>query len=453
MTALLERWFRLSAAGTTIRREIVAGATTFVTLSYILFVQPVVLGACGMDPGGVLFATCVASAAACFLMAWWANYPVALAPGMGSNFFFAYTVCLGMGFTWQQALAANAISGAVCLVLVLSRFREQVLAALPLSLRLAIAAGIGLLIAIVGFRWGGLLAPHPVTYVQLGNLRSPVALLALGGLALSAILWTRGVPGAILLGILASAAAGVLATRALGLDPPLAGLHGIAGPPPSPAGTAFALDFAGLFARPAAEWGEVLLVLLVLDLFDPVGTLVGLGQKARLLDAAGNLPRAKGAFAADAVGTVLGAVLGTSTITSYAESAAGISAGGRTGLTAVVTGILLLLALVFTPLFASIGGGVPAGSEVFYPVLAPVLILIGAMMLGPVRHLEWDDPFEAVPAFLAILVMPLSLSITDGLAFGVIASSLLALAGGRPRRAPLLLHGLAALFVARYAWL
>lgn len=448
----LERRFRLTESGTTVRREVTAGLTTFATLSYILFVQPTVLGAAGMDPGGVLFATCVASAVACFLMAAWTNYPIALAPGMGTNFFFAFTVCLGMGFSWQQALAANLVAGAAFLALSATRFREAILEAMPAHLKHAVAAGIGLLIALVGLEWGGIVVAHPVTYVQLGDLGQPVALLTLFGLAAGAILLVRRAMGALLIGIVATAAVGWGASRAFALEVPLVRFAGLVGAPPSPS-AAFALDFAGLFARPVEDWLAVLAVLLLLDLFDTIGTLVGVGQRAGLLRD-GRLPRARGALGADAAGTVLGSLLGTSTVTSYVESAAGVSAGGRTGLVAVVVGLCMLLALVFTPLLAALGAGVEVADGVLrYPVLAPTLILVGALMATSLRQVEWDDPALAVPAFLTVAIIPLSFSITEGIAWGFVATSVLDLARRGERRVSWIVHAFAVVFVLRYVLL
>jgi AGZA family xanthine/uracil permease-like MFS transporter len=452
----LEERFGLRAAGTTVRREVIAGLSTFVALSYILFVQPAVLGAAGMDAGGVLFATCVAAALGCFAMAALANYPIALAPAMGHNVFFAFTVCGAMGFTWQEALAANLLAGLAFLALSGCGFREAVLHALPGGLVFSIAAGIGLLIALVGLEWAGLVVDHPVLLVQLGDLSAPTALLSLFGLAACSVLLVRRVPGALLFGVLATTVVAAVATAALDLEPVLARIGGVAGAPPSPAKTAFALDFGGLFARPVADWLSVIAVFLVLDLFDSVGTLVGVADRAGLL-VDGRLPRARGALAADAAGTVTGALLGTSTVTSYVESAAGVSAGGRTGLTAVVVGMCLLLSLFFSPAIEAIGAGVNVGTisepVLRYPVLAPVLVLVGVMMMGAVRRVDWEEAGEAIPAFLTIVVMQLTVSITEGIAWGCISWSLLSLARGRARRESPVLHALAVLFVLRYLFL
>lgn len=447
--------FRLEEHGTTVGREVLAGVVTFCTLSYILFVQPAVLSNTGMDPEGVLFATCVASAFACLLMGLLANYPVALAPGMGSNFLFAFTVCLTMGWPWEQALAANGLAGMIFLVLTFTGFRERVMHALPEGLRYAIGVGIGLLIATVGFRWGGLTTPAPATHVALADLHAPVPVLTLVGLAITAALVARKVPGAILIGIVITAAVGAFVAHP---DPEVTRFlveieaGEIIGAPPTPEATAAKLDVAGLFARPFADWLTVLLVFFFLDLFDTVGTLVGVGEQAGLLKD-GKLVRARGAFLADAAGTVAGSVLGTSTVTSYVESAAGVTSGGRTGLVAVTCAACFLLALFFAPLLTAIGAGVEVAGVTYYPVLAPVLILIGALMTGAVRRVAWDDPVEAIPCFLTIIVMPLSLSITDGIAWGLMSASLLRIVTGRAKEMAWLMHALAAALLARELWL
>ena len=453
---LLERRFHLREAGTSLRREVVAGLVTFATLSYILFVQPTVMGAAGMDRGGALFATCVASALACFLMAWWANHPFALAPAMGHNFYFAYVVCGSMGFRWQEALAANLLAGLAFLALVPTGLRERVMEAVPPALRSGIAAGIGMLIALIGLEWSGIVVDHPATLVQLGDLSEPLCLLSIFGLALCAALLVARVPAALLLGMLGTAAVGWLASRVFALEPALVSVHGVVGDVPSPAATAFQLDFAGLFRHPLPEWLTVLCVFLFLDLFDTVGSLLGLGRKAGVLED-GRLPRARGAFAADAVGTAAGACLGTSTVTSYVESAAGIAAGGRTGLTAAVVGTLFLLALFFAPLVEVVGAGVVVASgdaEVLrYPVIAPVLVIVGALMMGALADVAWEDGAQAVPAFLTAFLMPLTFSITEGIAWGFIATSLLSLVPGARVQAGPLVHVFALLFVLRYAFL
>jgi AGZA family xanthine/uracil permease-like MFS transporter len=456
MKGTFEHLFKIDAAGSTVGREAVAGLTTFATLSYILFVQPAVLAnpAVGMDADGVLFATCVASAAACFLMAWWTNYPFALAPAMGHNFFFAFTVCIALGFRWQEALAANLIAGLAFLILTPTGFREHVMDTLPGALKGGIAAGIGLLIALVGLEWGGIVVDHPATLIGLGDLGRPVALLALFGLVLNGILLAARVPGALLIGILGTALAGWAASEVFALDPALVSVSEIVGAPPSPVETAFRLDFVGLFSHSWDVFLTVIVIFFFLDLFDSVGSLVGLGQQAGLMKG-GRLPRARGALAADASGTVIGAVLGTSSITSYVESTAGIAVGGRTGLVAVVVGLCFIVALFLNPLIHAIGAGVMVATEpnlvVAYPVVAPVLILIGAFMMRSLKDVDWPDPCEAIPAFLTAIVMPLTFSITEGIAWGFVSYSILSLV--RRRRAPIAVHVIAVLFVLRYVFL
>jgi AGZA family xanthine/uracil permease-like MFS transporter len=440
---MLDRFFRLKANGTTVRREMGAGLTTFVTMSYIVFVQPVVLGAAGMDAGAVMTATCLASAFATLLMGCLANYPIALAPGMGHNFFFTYTVVLALGYTWQQALGAVFLSGSLFVLLAFVGFRERLLDAVPAALRHGIAAGIGLLIALVGFEWGGIVVGSPATLVQLGSLTAPPTLLTLLGLSVTAVLLVWRLRAAILLGILATLGAG-LATG-------LVQFEGMVGRPPSLAATFLELDIAGALRTGMLS---VIFVFFFLDLFDTVGTLIGVGQEAGLVREDGTLPRAPHALLADALGTVSGALLGTSTVTSYVESAAGVSAGGRTGLAACVTAVLLLLAIFCSPLVGMIGRGVPAADgRTLYPLVAPALILVGSLMVRSAARIDWSDPTEAIPGFLTILVMPLTFSITEGIAFGFIAYTLLKAVTGRLRRVPLLIAVFAVLFVARYVFL
>ena len=437
----LEKRFALREHQTTVGREALAGLTTFLTMAYIIFVQPAVLSACGMDFGAVLVATCLSTAFASALMAFLANYPIAVAPAMGHNFFFAYSVVLGMKVPWQVALGAVAIAGTIFILAAGIGLREKLITAIPTSIKHAIAAGIGLLIATVGLQWAGLVVASPGTLVTLGDLHSRPVLLAVFGLTLTAILMARAVPGALLWGILASTVAG--------LPFGIVRYQGFAGAPPSIAPTLLKLDIMG-----ALDPGmiTVVSVFFFLALFDSVGTLVGVGEQAGLMRD-GTLPRARQALLADAIGTVAGAGLGTSTVTAYIESGAGVAAGGRTGLTSLVTAALFLLALFLNPLVKMIGGGYTAGQVTLYPVIAPPLVLVGTMMMGGLRHVRWDDPTESIPAFLTLIVMPLAVSITEGVAFGVIAYVVLKAAAGRAREAHPLLYVFAALFLARYAFL
>jgi len=439
---MLERLFHLSANRTSVRTEVVAGVTTFLTMAYIIFVQPTVLSAAGMDFGAVLAATCIASGIATLLMGLLANYPIAVAPAMGHNFFFAYTVVLSMKVPWQIALGAVAIAGAIFILTAGVGFREKLITAIPESLKHAMAVGIGLLIALIGLEWAGLVVDSPGTLVTLGQLDAPASLLALFGLVVMAVLMARRVPGALLIGMLASAGVGLVTG--------LVRYHGVVSPPPSLAPTFLQLDVAGALAPSMVP---VIFVFFFLALFDSVGTLVGVSSQAGLMRGH-TLPRAKQALLSDAVGTVIGAGLGTSTVTAYIESSTGVAAGGRTGLANVVTAGLFFLSLFFFPLVQMIGGGVPAdGGRVLYPVVAPALVLVGTMMMPGVRAIVWTDPTEAIPAFLTIVMMPLAVSITDGIAFGFIAYAALKLATARGREAHWMVYLFAVLFVLRYAFL
>jgi AGZA family xanthine/uracil permease-like MFS transporter len=439
---MLQRLFRLKENGTDIRTEIVAGVTTFMTLSYIIFVQPTVLSACGMDFGAVLAATCVASAAATFLMGLYANYPIALAPGMGQNFFFTYTVVLQMGIAWEKALGAVFISGVLFLVLSLFGFREKLINGMPDSLKEAIAVGIGLFIAMIGFQWSGVVVASSGSIVGLGDMHSRPVLLSVFGIVVTIVLAAVRVRGALLWGI--------LATMLAGLPLGVVTYNGVLGRVPSLAPTLLKLDIPGAFDLGLAS---VIFVFFFLALFDSVGTLIGVSNQAGLL-VNGKLPRAREALAADAFGSVAGSVLGTSTVTAYVESAAGVSEGGRTGLANVVTGMLMLAGLFFYPLSRMIGDGykMADGSRI-YPVVAPALIVVGSMMLRNVRRIRWDDATEAIPAFLTMTIMPFAFSITEGIAFGFISYALLKLVTGRGREVHGLVYLFAVLFVLRYVFL
>jgi adenine/guanine/hypoxanthine permease len=439
---MIQRLFKLKENNTNVKTEVMAGITTFMTLSYIIFVQPTVLSACGMDFGSVMVATCVASALATFLMGFYANYPIALAPGMGQNFFFAYTVVLQMGVAWQKALGAVFISGILFLALSFFGFREKLIDSIPDSLKEAIAVGIGLFIAMIGFQWAGIVVGSSGTLVSLGSLHQAPVLISLFGLILTIVLVTARIRGAILWGILATALAG--------LPFGVVKYHGIIGSIPSFSPTFLKLDIPGAFNLGLLS---VIFVFFFLALFDSVGTLIGVSSQAGLL-VNGKLPRAREALSADAFGSVSGALMGTSTITAYVESATGVAAGGRTGLTNIVTGLLMLASLCLYPLCRMAGDGVKlANGFQIYPVIAPALIVVGSMMLRNVRRIGWDDATEAIPAFLTIVVMPFAFSITEGIAFGFISYSLLKLVSRRHREVPVLVYIFAALFVVRYIFL
>jgi AGZA family xanthine/uracil permease-like MFS transporter len=442
----LERLFHVRARGSSLSREIVGGLTTFVTMSYVVFVHPAVLGIAGIDAGAVMTATCVAAAFATALMGVWANYPIAVAPAMGHNFYFALVVCGpaaagGLGVPWPLALGANFLAGCAFLALTLTGVRERLLDAIPPPLKHAIAVGIGLLIALVGFEWGGLVRAAPGTLLTLGDLHAPPVVLAAAGTLLTAALLARGFRGAILVGTLATAVAAVAA----GLLP----YRGLVAAPPSLAPTFARLDVAGAL-RP--DLLPVIAVLFFLGLFDTIGTLVGVAGEGGLL-VGGRLERAREAMATDAIGTMVGTVLGTSTVTAYVESAAGVAAGARTGLASLVTAACLLAALVLSPLARLAGQGIPLGGATLYPVVAPALIVVGSFMVRGVSRIDFTDPPGGIAAFLMIVVMPFAFSITEGIAVGSIAYAVLMLAAGRAREVHGLLWVCAVLFVLRYLFL
>lgn len=445
---MIRRLFKLKEAGTTIPAEIMGGLTTFMTLSYIIFVQPAVLSTTGMDFGSVMVATCIGSAIACIFMAFLANYPIALAPAMGHNFYFAFTICGatamgGLGYPWQVALGANFLSGMLFIFLSIFRFRETIINAIPDSLKHAISVGIGLLITLVGLEWAGIVVGSPGTLVGLGNLKSTPVLVSVFGIMFVSVLIARGVRGAILWGILLTTVVGSLVG--------VVKYQGVASLPPSITPTFGKLDILGVFRQ--IDFITVIFVLFFLDLFDTVGTLVGVGTQAGFMKE-GRLPRAGGALLSDAIGTVGGTVLGTSTITSYIESAAGVQAGARTGLANIVTALLLLGSLFFYPLAKMIGGGYEVTKGVYlYPVIAPALIIVGVYMMKGVKGIKWDEPTEAIPAFLALISMPVTFSITEGIAFGFISYALIKMLSGKYREVPTIVYIFAGLFIIRYAFL
>jgi len=446
----LNRFFKLEENQTTVRVEMLGGVTTFMTMSYIIFFQPAVLSAAGMDWGAVMVATCLSAALATLLMGLLARYPIALAPAVGHNVFFAVVVCGTMGYSWQVALGAVFISGSVFILLSLLGAWDRLVAGVPDSLKHAIAVGIGLLIAFVGLQYAGLVVAEPTVLVQIGDLTSKPVVMALFGVALIAVLMALKVRGAILIGI--------LATAALGIPLGVVQYQGILAAPPSIAPTLFKLDILG-----ALQTGlvTVIFVFFFLDLFDTVGTLIGVSSQAGFLKD-GKLPRSNQAMFSDAVGTVGGALLGTSTVTSYVESATGISQGARTGLANMFTSFLFLVALFFSPLAEMVGGGYAysmttlVGGEsvtrqlLLRPVIAPPLIIVGFLMMKSVRHIQWDDLTEGIPAFLAIIFMPLTLSITEGIAFGFVSYSLLKLVTGKGRQVHWLIYVFSAPFIIKY---
>lgn len=425
---MLERLFHLKAHQTTVRTEILAGITTFLTMAYVLFVNPSILAKAGMDHGAVFVATCLAAALGSLVMGLLANYPIALAPGMGLNAFFTYTVVMTMGYTWQVALGAVFLSGVLFFMLSLLRIREWIIHSIPLPLRTAISAGIGLFLALIALKNTGIVVDHPATLVALGDLSQPGPLLAGLGFLLTIALVYHRVTGAVMIGILAVTGASL----ALGLSE----LDSVVAPPPSLAPTLLQLDIAG-----ALDVGliSVIFAFLFVDLFDTSGTLIGVAQKAGLVGPDGRLPRLGRALLADSTATMAGAALGTSTTTSFIESAAGISAGGRTGLTACVVAALFLLSLFFSPLAAA----VPDYAT------APALFFVAVLMTGGLADIAWDDLSEAAPVLIAALAMPLTFSIANGIALGFISWTAIKLCCGRARELNSAMWVLSVLFIVK----
>lgn len=408
----MEKFFGLKAHGTTVQREILAGLTTFLTMAYILAVNPGMLGSIGngMTPGAVFTATVIASAIATLFMAFTANLPVALAPGMGLNAFFTYTVVFGMGYSWQVALAAVFLEGILFIVLSFFNVREAIVKAIPINLKKAVSVGIGLFIALIGLANAGVVVNDAGTVIGLGSL-SGGALVALIGLVITIILFTQKIPGAILIGILATTIVGI----PFGVTKIPQGFSPFSLPA---APLLFQFDFSNVLSF---QFFTIFFTFLFVDMFDTVGTLVGVTTQAGLIDKDGNIPRVKQALLSDAIGTVAGAALGTSTVTSFVESTAGVATGGRTGLTSVSTAVLFLIALFLSPLFLL----VPAAAT------APALVLVGFLMMQSVTGINFTDPTEGIPAFLAIIMMPFAYSIAEGIVYGVISFVILKAVTGK----------------------
>lgn len=428
---MLERYFRLSENQTNIRREFLGGVTTFLTMAYIVVVNPQILSQAGMPVEGVLFATCLASAAATLVMGLYANYPIALAPGMSLNAYFTYSVCLGMHVPWRTALGVIFFSGIAFLILTVTRVREQIVNGIPDCLKHSTAGGIGMFIAFVGLRNAKLVVANPATFVSLGSLSNREAQLACVGLAVMLILMTRKVTGAILIGIFATSLLGIF--RGMATWP--ATIFSL----PHPSSTWLQLDLRG-----ALRLGlfEIIFVFLFVDLFDNVGTLVGVCEQGGFVKD-GKIPRVGRALVSDAVGTIFGALTGTSTVTSYIESAAGVAAGARTGLSNIFVAVLFLLAAFCAPLAAAIPGY----------ATAPALILVGALMTESIGRVAWSDFTEAIPAFVTLLATPLTFSIATGLSLGLISYTLVKIAAGKYREISVVIWILTALFILRYVYL
>src|SRR5690554_125698 len=427
----LEKRFRLKDHGTNTRTEVIAGFTSFMTMAYILAVNPLILADAGMDPGAVFTATALTSVIATVLMAFMANYPFVLAPGMGLNAFFAYTVVLGMGYSWQFALTAVFLEGIIFIILTAFNIRELIVNAIPLTLKHAISVGIGFFIAFIGLQNAGIIVDNPATLLGLGDMGSPTVLIALGGIVLTAILLAMKVKGALLIGIFAATIAGIPAGVTNVPD------GNLISTPPSLAPIMFQFDFSQVFS---VDMVIILFTFLFVDMFDTVGTLVGVSSKAGMLDEKGNVPRAKQALFADSIGTTAGAMLGTSTVTAYVESASRVAEGGSTGLTALTTGVLFLLALFFAPIFLM----VPAAAT------AAALVLVGFFMMSPIVKINFDDFTEAIPAFVTIIMMPLTYSIAEGIVFGMLSYVILKIFTGRAKEISLVMAVLAVLFVLKF---
>ena len=427
----LERYFEFQALGADWKTEVLAGFTTFMTMAYIVFVNPAILHETGMPLAAVTAATCLSAAVGSFLMGGLARYPIALAPGMGLNAYFTYAVVKGMGVPWQVALGAVFLSGVAFLLLTLLGVRQLILSAIPQELYAAVAAGVGLFIAFIGFRNSGIIVASPATTVTLGNLTEKSTALALFGLLLIAALLAWRVRAAMLIGILTTTLAALL-TGVAKWTPQAYSLRDLAA-------TAGRLDIAGTLRLGLAE---IVFVFLFIDLFDNIGTLVAVGKKANLFDKVGKIPRINRILFSDAMATIVGAFTGTSTVVSYIESAAGVAAGGRTGVTAIVTGLLFVLALFIAPVV----GVIPAAAT------APALIIVGNMMVSVVAEIEWHDPEVAIPAFLTMMTIPLTFSIANGLAFGFTAYTLLKMALGKFREVNWFVYLLTGLFILRFIY-
>jgi AGZA family xanthine/uracil permease-like MFS transporter len=428
--SFLDRCFALTANGATVRTEMIAGLTTFLTMVYIVFVNPTILGNAGMDKGAVFVATCIAAAVSTMVMALYANYPIALAPGMGLNAFFAFTVVLSYKYSWQQALAAVFCSGVLFFLISIFRLREYVINAIPHNLKLAISAGVGLFLGIIALEEAKIVVQQPATLVTLGNLLDPGAMLCLLGFVLIVALNARNIMGGTLLGI--------LAVTLIGLPLGLATFSGVISPPPSLAPTFLQLDFSRIHET---TFLLVVFSFLFIDIFDNAGTLIGVAHQAGLLDEKDQLPRMKQALVADSFAAMFGSLIGTSTTTSYIESAAGVAAGGRTGLTAAVVSILFLLALFFAPL----AGMVPAYAS------AAALLYVACLMTRGLAEIEWKDVTEYAPAVVAAITMPLTYSIANGIGLGFITYVACKLLAGRFKEMTPAVIILALLFAAKFA--
>lgn len=429
---MLEKFFKLKENGTTPRTEIIAGITTFLTMAYILAVNPNILSAAGMDANALFTTTAIAAIVGTLVMALWAKLPFALAPGMGLNAFFAFSVVLGMGHTWQFALTAVLIEGVIFILLTIFNVREAIANAIPKSVRTAISAGIGLFIAFIGLQNAGVIVKHDATLVSLGDITTGTALLGLIGLVITSVLIVKKVKGDLLIGI--------ILTALIGIPMGITQIKGFMSVPPSIEPIFFKFEFSQIFTF---DMLIIVFTFLFVDIFDTLGTLVGVSTKAGMLDKDGKIPNAKKAFMADAIGTTAGAMLGTSTVTTYVESAAGVSEGGRTGMTALITALCFAVALFFSPVFLAIPGA----------ATAPALILVGLYMLSPIKELDFSDFSETIPAFICIIAMPLAYSIAEGITLGVLSYVLINMIAGNFKKLSIGMYILAILFILKYIFI
>lgn len=429
---MFEKYFKLKENGTNKRTEVIAGITTFLTMAYILAVNPSILSATGMDANALFTSTAIAAIVGTLIMALWAKLPFALAPGMGLNAFFAFSVVLGMGYSWQFALTAVLIEGIIFILLTLFNVREAIVDSIPKSVKTAISAGIGLFIAFIGLQNAGVVVKNDATLVHLGDITTGSALLAMIGLVVTSVLIVKKIKGDLLIGI--------VLTALIGIPMGITQINGIVSTPPSIAPIFFQFEFANILSF---DMLIVVFTFLFVDIFDTLGTLVGVSTKANMLDKNGNVPNIKKAFMADALGTTFGAMLGTSTVTTYVESAAGVSEGGRTGMTSLITAICFAVALFFAPVFLAIPGA----------ATAPALILVGLFMIAPIKELDFNDYSESIPAFICILAMPLTYSIAEGITLGVLSYVFINALAGKFKKLSIGMHILAILFILKYIFI
>ncbi|MEA4850716.1 MAG: NCS2 family permease [Paludibacter sp.] len=429
---MFEKYFKLKENGTNKRTEVIAGITTFLTMAYILAVNPSILSATGMDANALFTSTAIAAIAGTLIMALWAKLPFALAPGMGLNAFFAFSVVLGMGYSWQFALTAVLIEGIIFILLTIFNVREAIVDSIPKSVKTAISAGIGLFIAFIGLQNAGIVVKNDATLVHLGDITTGSALLAMIGLVVTSVLIVKKIKGDLLIGI--------VLTALIGIPMGITQINGVVSTPPSITPIFFQFEFTNILTF---DMLIVVFTFLFVDIFDTLGTLVGVSTKANMLDKNGNVPNIKKAFMADALGTTFGAMLGTSTVTTYVESAAGVSEGGRTGMTSLITAICFAVALFFAPVFLAIPGA----------ATAPALILVGLFMIAPIKELDFNDYSESIPAFICILAMPLTYSIAEGITLGVLSYVFINALAGKFKKLSIGMYILAILFILKYIFI